>query len=362
MAELRALPILAIGVYLYAAASAYFAAQAMRSNLPDRLSALIATGVVAALALTLWFYGGAIFTPILAWGLVIVFAAGIVITLTYTLGRYQARIHVWRERFGSRLNSMLLEILAEDRYAELLRLREKFQLQSEGRRKMPHLLMGIYVGLYLGGGWLIVKLLNPLAPIIFQPILDRGVLGASTIAATWGMMSLFLLLAPTELLRLRFPELSYPFKTVILSRLRTREIGTFGAHYYIAASAPLAAIWLTRNPDNWQTAVPAVAALLAVTVFADAASALVGVRWGRTKWFHNDGKSYLGSAGGALVALAVGLPLVGPVMAVIAAAVFVVVDAIAPVPLFVSDNLLNPIALAVTFGIGATLVEPWLPL
>src|ERR1041385_258931 len=78
---------------------------------------------------------------------------------------------------------------------------------------------------------------------------------------------------PTELLRLRYPELSYPFKSVITSRLRRREKGLFGAHYYIAASVALVALWLTRDPAAWDTGVFAVCAAIAVSVFADIASA-----------------------------------------------------------------------------------------
>jgi dolichol kinase len=157
-------------------------------------------------------------------------------------------------------------------------------------------------------------------------------------------------------MRLRFPETGYPFKALILNNLRAKESGLFGAHYYILAALALAALWLTRDPASWPHAIPAVIAVIAVTVFADSASALVGVRWGRMRWPHNHGKTLVGTAGGTFVAFAVALPFVGPIAAAAAGIAFMVVDIAAPVPVPVSDNLLNPIVLAATF----TLLGPWL--
>ena len=99
----------------------------------------------------------------------------------------------------------------------------------------------------------------------------------------------------------------------------------------------------------------------AVTVFADAASALVGIRWGRRKWFHHEGKTYLGTVGGAVVAVAVALPFVGPAMAVVSGAVFALLDAAAPRPIPVSDNLLNPVGLAIAYTVGWSLIQPMFP-
>jgi dolichol kinase len=247
-------------------------------------------------------------------------------------------------------------------------------MDPEQRRKTPHLLMGLFLPLYLAVGSLMLKGLWELSRK--GPVLDREAF-ANLYAAThtadgpWlvagqtvGLFGLLLLLyciLPTELLRLRYPELSYPFKAIITSRLRKREKGLFGAHYYLAATTPLAALWLTRDPAHWDVTIYAVLAIISVSVFADAASALVGIRFGKRKWFHNPGKSYLGSAGGTVVAFALVLPLVGLPMAVVTAAVFLIVDILAPVPFPVSDNILNPLVLGAVYVAMQGHLDPLLP-
>jgi dolichol kinase len=102
--------------------------------------------------------------------------------------------------------------------------------------------------------------------------------------------------------------------------------------------------------------------MLAVSVFADAASALVGIRWGHSKWPHNAGKSYLGSLGGTGVAVLVAFPFVGLWGALAAAGVFLLMDLVGPIPVPVSDNLLNPLGLTALFLAFPDLVRPPFPL
>ena len=106
---------------------------------------------------------------------------------------------------------------------------------------------------------------------------------------------------------------------------------------------------------------PAILAMLAVTVLADAASALIGIRFGWRRWAHNAGKTYVGSAAGTAVAFIAALPFVGAPLAALSAAVFLIVDVAAPVPIPVSDNILNPLALAGLYVAAAGLAEPLFP-
>lgn len=371
--------ILAGGTLAYALLTGWYTMRAFRAQLEDRWSAALATLVMAALAWVLGTRGSELVPAPFSVGLVAVYLVSIAITLTYTLGRYQERIKRFTETFGKRLNALLADIVPEERQAEWTRMRAAFTPTPEGRRKMPHLMMGIIIPLYAVVGYLVLRGVWDFAyggePGDGTGFAGEGIrnLYAATHAAdgTWlvagqmfgvfCLLGLLYVLVPTELLRLRFPELSYPFKAIILSRLRRREKGLFGAHYYIAATTPLAAIWLTRDPAHWDVTIAAVLAVVAISVFADAASALVGTRWGKRKWFHNPNKSYLGSVGGTLVAFAVALPLVGLPVAIAAAAVFLVVDIWAPVPISVSDNILNPLALTACFVALQDHLQPWFP-
>ncbi|MHB1262405.1 MAG: phosphatidate cytidylyltransferase [Thermoplasmatota archaeon] len=365
---------LAGGTMGYAALTGLYAVRAFRHRLEDRWSAAVVTLVMVGLAYGLWAHGAELLPAPFGVGLVVVFIGAIVLTVTYTLGRYQEKIARFQETFGDRVNQLLAKSLPEDRYAEWQKMRATWVMDPEQRRKTPHLLMGLFLLVYTAAGYLLLQGLWKLSSE--GAGLDREALAnlhAATHATegTWlvagqtvGLFGLLLLLyciLPTELLRLRYPELSYPFKAIITSRLRKRERGLFGAHYYLAASTPLAALWLTADTTRWDTGIYAVLAVLCVSVFADAASALVGTQWGKRKWFHNPGKSYLGSLGGTMVALAIALPFVGFPMAAVTAAVFLIVDILAPVPFSVSDNLLNPLALGAVYLAMQGHLDPWLP-
>jgi dolichol kinase len=368
---------LAGGTMGYAALTGLYAMRAFRHGLEDRWSAASATAVMVALSYGLWAHGARLLPAPFGVGLVVVFIGALALTVTYTLGRYQEKIARFQATFGDRLDKLLSTSLPEDRYAEWQRMRAAWATDTqdpEQRRKVPHLLMGLFVVIYLAVGSLLLQGLWALSKD--GPVLDHEAysnLDAATnaVEGTWlvggqtvglfGMLLLLYCILPTELLRLRYPELSYPFKAIITSRLRKREKGLFGAHYYMAATMPLAALWLTRDPAQWDVTIYAVLAVLSVSVFADAASALIGIGFGKRKWFHNPGKSYLGSLGGTVVALLVALPLVGLPLAIATAAVFLILDILAPIPFPVSDNILNPVALAILYIALQGHLAPWLP-
>ncbi len=357
-------------VLLYAVLVTRYAIVGFRNGLADRWSAAVAAAVMAALGILLWDRGAAILpAPFGLWVLVVV-VLGLAITLTYTLGRYQERIDRFRDEFGERLSSLLDQVVPEERQQELRDLRARFSFSPEERRKAPHLLMGIFLVVYLAVGY---PLLQSVQALVGPATADgeathnlfvasnSGWLVAGHVVSVFALLALLFLILPNELLRLKYPELSYPFKNTILLRLRERERGLFGAHYYIVAALPLAALWVASDPAHYSTTVPAVMALIAVTVFGDAASALVGKKWGKAKWFHNTDKSYIGSVGGTLVAFAVAVPFVGVPVGIAMALAFLLVDVVGPVPIPVSDNLLNPLALALTANALRDHVAPLIP-
>jgi dolichol kinase len=363
---------LAGGTLAYAVLTGLYTVRAFRIRLEDRWSSAVATVTVAALGWLLYERGAVLLPAPFSVVLAATFVAAIVVTLTYTLGRYHERIERFTAAFGERMERLLAEKLPEERYAEWQRLRAAWQADKEGRRKLPHLLMGVVVPLYAFIGYGILRAASGLAGgrgadevaanLAASSHAEPGTwLVAGQLAGTTSLLGLLYLLVPTELLRLRFPELSYPFKSVILSRLRRREKGLFGAHYYISAAVPLAALWLTRDPAHWDVTIPAVLAIVSIAVFADAASALVGTKLGKRKWPHNPKKSYLGSLGGTAVAFLVALPFVGLPVALASAAVFLLLDIVAPVPFPVSDNLLNPLGLALCYDLLQSQLAPMIP-
>ncbi|MES2155737.1 MAG: hypothetical protein V4510_11430 [bacterium] len=239
-------------------------------------------------------------------------------------------------------------------------------LAHEERRKLPHLAMGLNSLVPLGLGHAVLVVAAAAAPVVAMPGETWGNLLVAR-AASWhaggevvlfcSLLLLILVLAPIELLRLAFPGLAYPWKRIIEPLLRAREAGLFGGHLHMAAGVTFAALVLARRGDLDRAAWPTLAVIL-VAVFADAASALVGMRIGRTKWRHNANKSHAGTVGGTVAAFALATPLVGIPLGLATAAWFLVVDVAAPVPVAISDNLLNPIGLAALYVWGADLVQP----
>ena len=360
----------------YTVLTGLYAVRGLRAQLDDRWSAVVATTVMGLLTVTLWQDGARLLPAPFSVFVLVVAIAGVVLTLTYTLGRYQERIERFRAQFGERMSQLLEGFVGEERQKEWLRLRAAWTPSPEERRKTPHLLMSVFLLFYAALGYLILRgawdLLYGADEAIL--LLDGGEgirnlyvvahgpwLAAGHVFSLTCLLGLLYVLVPTELLRLKYPELSYPFKSLILTNLRNRERGLFGAHYYIAAAAPLSVMWMTSDPARWDVTIPAAAAMLVVTIWADAASALVGIRWGERKMPHNPRKSWIGAFGGTAVAFAATLPLLGLPGALLSAAVFLAVDLIAPVPLFVSDNLLYPVSLAIVYLAIVDHIHPWLP-
>lgn len=369
----RLLAVLTLG---YAAMTGLYAVRGLRARLEDRWSAVVATAVMTLLGLELWRSGATSLPAPFSVVVLVIAVGGIVFTLTYTAGQYQQRIERFKEQFGQRLNHLLDAVVPEERMAEWQRMRTLWRPSPEERRKTPHLLMGVFLLFYAAVGFFLLRgawdLLYGADEAILTLDAGEGIrnlyiashsgwLVAGHMLALSCFLGLLYLLTPTELLRLKFPELSYPFKSLILTRLRSRERGLFGAHYYLTAAMPLAVLWITQDPAQWDATIPAAAAILLVTVFADASSALIGIRYGERKFPHNPRKSWAGALGGTLVAFLVTVPLLGVPVALASAIVFLAVDLVVPVPVSVSDNLLYPVALAITYLVLVPSIAPWIP-
>lgn len=368
--SLGAARVLALGVAAYAVATAGHTRRAYRKRLEDRGSSLLATFVMAGLAWLLWKEGASILPAPYSLVVLVLSMTGVVVTLGYTLSDAEKRLERLREHTRIALEEWADKLLPPERKEQWLEARIA-ELGEEERRKTPHLLMGLFIagylflgGIILRGALRLVRDPNALSPEILHNLrvpLDAGLLAAGHIVSLTLLLGLLFLLLPVEMVRLRFPQLGYPFKGTITSLMREREQGLFGAHYYIAATLPLSVMLLTRDPAGWETSLYAVVAVLVVSIFGDSASAIFGRRYGRRKWPHNRNKSFVGTAAGTLVSVVLALPFVGVVGAIACGVVFLLVDVLAPVPFSASDNILNPLALAAALLAIQDHLDPWLP-
>jgi dolichol kinase len=332
---------LACALLGYAVAMGFHAGRGFRRRLPDRWSCLGTTLALAVLAGLVAARGPALVPAPFSIALVAVMAGAVLYTFVFTLLRLQRVVDLLRERLP------VPELVLDD----------------EARRKVPHLLMGLFLALYaFAGHFFLVAAAGVRLPDAANVDLarDAGWLAGGHVVGVLLLLAILLILLPVELVRLRFPDADYPWKRIIVTRLRRHEAELAGAHIHMSAGLAVVFVGLT-GWGAWEQTVMAALGVLSVTVFADAASALVGKRWGRRKWFHNPGKSYLGSLGGTAVALLVAWPFVGLPMALLFALAFLVVDAAAPMPVPVSDNLLNPASLGLLALAFPGLVEPALP-
>ncbi len=361
--------LLALAVATYALLTARYTLNAIQQRLPDRGSAVMATWVMVGLAILLWVHGERLLPAPFSLVVLAAFVIGIAITLGYTLGNMARRLEEWREDLRGLIEEWAEKALPESQREAWLQNRFA-QLHPEQKRKTPHLMMGLFVVGYVGLGYAILRGIEALVPadaVVGENLsnlhaaLSQGVMPAGHMVAITALLAVLLLLLPVEMLRLQFPQAAYPFKGTITSMLRERERGLFGAHYYIAATLPMAVLWLTDNDQSWDVTLFAVIAMLGVSVFADSASAIVGIRWGKHKWPHHRGKSIEGTVGGCVVALLVALPFVGVPVAIVSAVVFFIVDVLAPVPISVSDNILNPLALAAAYILLQDQLAPLIP-
>jgi dolichol kinase len=311
-----------------------FAVRGFRRGLADRWSTLACTIALMALAGVVWAYGAAAM-PLPYLGAVAAAAVvAPVATVVFTVGggqRLLDRLPAW--------------------------LHPPHEAGQEERRKLPHLAMGLSLAGYLGVGHGVAVLLRGLQPELAASAALPWAHAGQQLVVAWFLV-LVLVLAPVEVVRLWRPDLPYPWKRILESRMRPREHGLVMAHMHMAVGAALAVLWLGHDPERWEPLVHAAMATIAVSVFADTASALVGTRWGRAKWPHSPGKSVAGTAAGLAVAFVVALPFTGVPLAVAAALLFVAIDLVAPAWVPVSDNLLNPVGLAAFFWLAQGWLAP----
>jgi len=151
-----------------------------------------------------------------------------------------------------------------------------------------------------------------------------------------------------ELIRVLWgPEYSL-FNFLTKSILRDKEYNAFAAHIYLISGFIFSYMLYVIGFVQILTVVAAIL----IACFSDALAALIGRRFGKHKvnCIGSEIKSVEGFIAGTVSAFLIGLIVLGPVYALIAALIFFILDLF---PTQIADNLLNPIAIAVgiTFSI-----------
>ncbi len=177
-----------------------------------------------------------------------------------------------------------------------------------------------------------------------------------------GTFGAFTVQANCEILRLRYPKVNFAFKRTMQKTRRASETRSFGAHMSLIPSFLLGGMILTYwTPEAEQfQGVMATFAVVAVSALADMAAAMIGRKYGKHKWKIVKGKSIEGTLAGSITAFFAAIVFVGPVLALVAVLVFNFTD-IALAKVRISDNLTNPLLLAIVFRLLLFLCQPLLP-
>ncbi|MFX1392671.1 MAG: phosphatidate cytidylyltransferase [Promethearchaeota archaeon] len=163
--------------------------------------------------------------------------------------------------------------------------------------------------------------------------------------------------ADVDIMRLRFSKYYFLFRRMFQVTRRPTEINDISASVLLLLSLATAAIILTYSSANRIAGIYAQMAVICISVLSDMFAALIGRKWGKHKWPIIKGKSFEGSIAGFLIGFFAAAIFVGWFLALIGAIIFIFTD-IALAKVEISDNVSNPILLAIVFKILIEFVDP----
>jgi len=156
----------------------------------------------------------------------------------------------------------------------------------------------------------------------------------------------------SDLIRiLKAPEYSI-FNFLTRSMLRKKEINATGPQIYIITGFIFSyMLYMAGVIDNVLTFFTGIL----IACLSDAAAALIGRKYGKhkIKVRSKDRKSVEGFLAGTISAYIIGLIFVGPVYAIIGAVIFFITDYF---PIYIADNILNPIFIPIGIQLGIILL------
>ncbi len=149
------------------------------------------------------------------------------------------------------------------------------------------------------------------------------------LSITFGGFSLFLL--TIEYARLS-KKIYFPFQEIVQKQLRWEEKNAIGSYIYLMMGLAVSSLLL---PSMMFFGVASVVS------FGDSAASLLGIKYGKRKYPHNN-KTIEGTLIGSFVTLFTVFLFTGIYFAVAAVLVFILIDLICPNPLKMNDNMLLP--------------------
>ncbi len=147
-----------------------------------------------------------------------------------------------------------------------------------------------------------------------------------------------LLLLTIELSRLS-EKIHFPFQEIVQRQLRWEEKNAVGSYIYLITGLAVSSVLL---PSMLFLAVTCVVSL------GDSAASLLGLKFGKRKYTHNN-KTIEGTIAASIVTIISVFLFAGIYFAIAAVVVFVIIDLICPNPLNMNDNLLLPLVLTGVF-------------
>lgn len=245
--------------------------------------------------------------------------------------------------------------------------KERISIKMEGVRKSFHLAGLLFVFAYF---WFIIPI--PVAEHVNNGVLTFITENEESYSLLWGGLdlypyfrgdfqavidlTLFALVATlvlailSDLIRVIWgPEYSI-FNFLTRAVLRKKEFNAAGPQIYLIGGVTLAYLLYVMGMVH----ILAVTAAVLIACFSDALAAIIGRAYGKHEviCIGGDKKTVEGFIAGAGSAFLIGLIIVGPIYALIAAIVFFLLDYF---PVVIADNLLNPIAITLAIGIVSAL-------
>ncbi|MHA1818893.1 MAG: hypothetical protein ACTSU2_06825 [Promethearchaeota archaeon] len=238
------------------------------------------------------------------------------------------------------------------------------------QRKAFHIGMFLLVciGLYAGDRTLRSKLsrLTPADPLYsyYQTKINEfwgstngldylnNIFNLTPFSASRGILVLACSVASMVLLTIEITRLSnkhhFPFHKTVQRNLRYSEIDSFASYTHFILGYSFAAVML---PSLLFVAV------LSIISFGDAAASIIGMRFGKHHYKHNN-KSVEGSIGGFIFTFIPVWIFAGPIYALVAAVGFTIIDIYTPKPIKASDNILTPMVITILFIILSLMNVP----
>jgi dolichol kinase len=244
-----------------------------------------------------------------------------------------------------------------------------FSFTKEAKRKVLHFLAILYIACWSVQPIIFWAVYNFLYPGVINVItveeynnirlfssedyfLENGVL-----LQLFVLFCTFFVSADAELLRLRFPKYKFPFKKTLQTTRRATEVLDISAHVHIMLSLALSTLILTFSSLDRIAGIWAQMGVIAISALGDLSAALIGRKYGKHRWPIHKGKTIEGSIGGFLVSFFCSIIFVGPILALIGGLIFIFTDLFLS-KLGISDNIANPLILAITFKVLIFLVNP----